>query len=251
MRRARLIDRLRYLGPASVSVGLLVACASRAPVQQPPEPILMAPDTIVLVDTVVQTAETRELQRRVAALDLQILEKDAQIAGLERRLEEAIREVVRSMARAQSLATRAEAAAALAEAEVAVQAMQGRDPAGATQARRMLALGQTEFTDRNYGGAVYLAAQVKDVARDPRAGAAPSVAQPGEVKFAVPVPLVVGTRSNVRDGPGINFTVVATLEKGAAVTGLAHAGEWVRIRDGQGRDGWIFRALLEGQPPSR
>lgn len=250
MLRARLIAPLRHVGLAGISVGLLVAC-SRAPVQQAPEPILMPPDTIVLVDTVVQMAEMRELQRRVAALDLQMLEKDAQIAGLQRRLEEAIREVVRSMARAQSLATRAEAAAALAEAEVAVQAMQGRDPAGATQARRMLALGQTEFTDRNYGGAVYLAAQVKDAARDPRAGAAPQAAQPGEVKFAVPVPLIVGTRSNVRDGPGTTFAVVATLEKGTAVTGLAYLEEWVRIRDADGREGWMFRALLEGQPPSR
>lgn len=179
------------------------------------------------------------------------MEREAQLEALERRLEETMREVVRSMARQQTLATRAEAASAMAEAEVALRALRTRGGPGGLpevqQAERYLALSTTEFNRDNFGGALYLANQGKAVASEGRArlvDVGGGELHPGEVRFAVPVPLETTARSNVREGPGTRFSVVFTVDAGARVTGQSHAEQWVRIVDGEGRAGWIHYGLV-------
>jgi uncharacterized protein YgiM (DUF1202 family) len=48
----------------------------------------------------------------------------------------------------------------------------------------------------------------------------------------------------VREGPGTNFDVAFSLDGGTALTGYAHADEWIRVTDENGRSGWIFRSLV-------
>ena len=55
------------------------------------------PDTVVVVDTV--EVPDRELAQRVATLQLQVLERTAQVADLQRQLDAARQEIVRAMAR--------------------------------------------------------------------------------------------------------------------------------------------------------
>ena len=99
---------------------LLVACAPSAP-PEPPEPVVVV-DTVNVVDTVqVEAAADAELQERVARLQLQLLERDAQIAVIQDQLTGAQQEVVRNMAKLQSQASRAEAASGMAEADIALQ----------------------------------------------------------------------------------------------------------------------------------
>jgi SH3-like domain-containing protein len=71
--------------------------------------------------------------------------------------------------------------------------------------------------------------------------------RPGEVTFAIPVPLRVVARGNVREGPGTGFSVAFTLDAGALVLGHSYANEWVRIVDDDGRAGWITRSLVSGR----
>jgi len=61
----------------------------------PPAP----PRALVVRDTA--------LEQRAARLELTVLEKEAEVAELQTRLDDARREVVRAMAKLQSLATRA------------------------------------------------------------------------------------------------------------------------------------------------
>lgn len=237
------------------SLTLLCACASKqAATSPPPAPVPSAGERAeapppVRVDTVI--LKDPELQRRVERLELNLLEKEAQIDELQATLDDTRQEVVRAMARLQTLATRAEAASGLAEAEVALQSL---GPSGgqqvapeAVQAKRLLDLGTAEFNKQNYGGALYLANQTKTVAAGAKGRLASgewATLRSGEVLFAVPLRLQTTGRANVREGPGANFRTLATLEAGTPVKGYSYADQWVHVRDESGTGGWISYSLL-------
>ena len=234
-----------------VAASALMGCAAQAAAPAPaPQP---APDTVRIVDTVrIEVEGDRSLVQRVPELQLQLLEKEAELAEVREQLEGAIREVVRSMARLQSLATRAEAASAMAEAEVAVQQLEtragGRSTGEYTQAKRLLDMSGAEFNRQNYGGSVYLANQAKSAAATARGRLAEAAgdAVPGETRFSVPLRLQVTARSNVREGPGTRFAALFALDRGASVMGHSYVDQWIRIVDGQGRRGWIYYNLVSG-----
>jgi uncharacterized coiled-coil protein SlyX len=228
----------------------LAACARGAPPQTSPAPDSTARPPAVR-ETV--TVRDRDQDRRIATLELRLLEKDAQLQALTGQVNDARQEVVRAMARLRSLATRAEAASGIAEAELAVQSLRSKaDRAGSelAQAQQLLDLSGTEFNSENYGGALYLANQAKTVAKEGEsrvAGAQDLTPRPGEVVFAVPVPLKVVSRANVREGPGTSFAVLFTLDPGALVLGHSYAADWVRVVDDGGHAGWITRNLVIGR----
>ncbi len=237
--------------PALVPVVLLAACSGGQP-KLAPEP---ARDSVIvqLPDTVRDTVVIRdpEQEQKIARLQVQLLERDAQVEELRARLDEARREVVRAMAKLQTLASRAEAASGMAEAEVALRSLKavaGQQAAPeVAQAGQLLQMGSAEFDKQNYGGALYLANQAKGLAgagRGRLAGGDRESLRPGEVLFAVPVPLQVQGRSNVRAGPGSGFKILFTLEAGASLTGYSSADAWVRVTDEGGRSGWVFYNLV-------
>jgi uncharacterized coiled-coil protein SlyX len=127
------------------------ACASKPEPAQSPAPRTRAP----------AAPPRSDLEKRVARLELSLMDREAQVEELQKRLEETRQEVVRAMAKLQTLASRAEAASGIAEAEVALQplkAVPGQTAAPeATQASRLLRESSSEFDKENYGGAVYLA----------------------------------------------------------------------------------------------
>src|SRR6188474_2713230 len=141
-------------------------------------------------------------ERRIASLELQVLEKSAQVDQLQAQLDEARREVVRSMARMNSVATRAEAASGIAEAELALQSMSG-NAAGTAAIRTLTEQSSAEFEKANYGGALYLANQAKSAALSAR-GAGAEIDQgslrPYERSLALPLQLETTTGANVRSG---------------------------------------------------
>ena len=119
-----------------------------------------------------------------------------------------------------------------------------------TDARALIAEGSNEFTAENYGGALYLATQARTLVRSAqsRLGAVGDRSlQAGETLFSIPVSLRTVSRSNVRGGPGMNFDVQFTLDPGVGVVGQSYTSQWVRVVDGQGREGWVFHTLLTAQ----
>jgi hypothetical protein len=235
---------------AAVSVG----CAQPAPAP-PPAPVVMVDTvTVTRVDTLrIETpaAADQELQDRVARLQIQLLERDVQLQELEDQLESTRLELVRNMARLQTQASRAEAASGMAEAEIALGTL--RRGAGQTslpeltQAEERFEQSSAEFSSENYGGALYLATQVRALVRSGQArlqGRGNGTLAAGETLFAVPVPLRTTGRSNVRAGPGTTFAVAFTLDPSTPVTGQSYTSQWVRIVDDQRREGWIFNTLV-------
>ncbi len=176
------------------------------------------------------------------------------VEDLQARLEDARRDVVRAMAKLRTLATRAEAASAMAEADVALQSLSrtGRDAQEIKQVRELMQQAAAEFGKQNYGGALYLANQAKTLlARSPRLdGADRGGKRPGEIAFVVPVDLQVTGPESVRDGPGTGFGVVFSVKSGAELTGRSYLGEWVRVSDEAGREGWIAHSRVERRTES-
>ena len=196
-------------------------------------------------------AARAEQDRRIARLELVLLERNAQVEELQARLDEAREAVVRAMAKLQTLASRAEAASGMAEAEVALQPLRHRSGMQSTpeaaQASRLLREASAEFNQENYGGALYLANQAKALAA---AGTGRLSARertsdrPGEKPFAIPIPLRAVGSGNVREGPATSAPIAFAVEGGDSLTGYSYVENWVRISDEMGRGGWIYRKLI-------
>ncbi len=221
-----------------------------APVQDPP-PVRV--DTVI-VEVEVAPPEMAQMERRIAVLQLQLLERDAQSRRMAEQLNETRLEVVRNMAKLQSQATRAEAASGVAEAEIALQALGGveggTDSREYAEARDLLTQSTEQFELGNFGGALYLATYARAAAANAQsriAGADGRELLSGESLFALPVRLATTSRSNVRSGPGLDFAVQFTLEAGTPLSGLSYSGEWVRVVDAEGRGGWIFSTLVDSR----
>ena len=222
-------------------VAISAACSQPKSAGRPPAPKVVR-ETVTVRDP--------DLDKRVARLELQVLSRDAQIEDLQQKLEDTRAEVVRAMAKLQSVASRAQAASSMAEAEVALQTMKaagGDDPPEEAQVTRLVRQAATEFDKQNYGGALYLANQAKNLVsayKGRLSVAGRESARPGETPFAVPIKLVTTTRGNVRGGPGTGFPIVFAADSGTTLTGFSYADEWIRISDDGGRGGWIFRTLV-------
>lgn len=222
---------------------LLAACA--------PKEVESAPATRPASRPTRPGPATADLERRIARLELSLMEKGAQVEELQTRLDNTRQEVVRAMAKLQTLATRAEAASGIAEAEVALQTLKTAPGQPSTpeeiQASRLLKESSAEFDKSNYGGALYLANQAKTLAgaaRERLAAGERGAQRPGETAFALPIRLVASGRGNVRAAPGTGSRIEFGVEPGEALTGYSYVDEWIRIGDDSGRGGWIFRSLV-------
>jgi uncharacterized coiled-coil protein SlyX len=218
---------------------LLEACAQPVRQEPPPTPRPAAEPQI-------QVVRDPELERQVTQLEIQLMERDALIESLNTRLDQALQEVVGTMRKLRSLATRAEAASAMAEADVALQSMgrSGRESPELKQAFRLMQQSSDEFKRSNYGGALYLAVQAKAVVRLHGLGGGVGKLRAGEVAFAAPVRLRASSRANLRAGPGMNFPVSFSTDSGSTLSGLSYLGEWIRVTNDAGNEGWIFGSLV-------
>ncbi|MFQ5988403.1 MAG: SH3 domain-containing protein [Candidatus Methylomirabilales bacterium] len=189
-------------------------------------------------------------ERNIAKLKLTLVEKETQIKELQQKYDDTVQEVVRAKAKLHSLESKAEAASTIAEAEIALKALRTAghtDGPEVIQAEHLLQMSAQEFKKHNYGGALYLASQAKglvNIGRGRLMGGEKIPMVSGEVLFALPLPLQVLAKSNVREGPGLDFEVLFTLEKGTRLFGHSHKDEWVRVKDKNGRDGWIYQTLV-------
>lgn len=233
----------------ALAAALLSSACSPAKPASAPTRVAPAPKAPRVVrDTL--TVKDPELERRVARLELRLLEKQAQVEDLQSRLEETRAEVVRAMAKLRTGASRAEAASGMAEAEVALQSLRSSAAPQAPEAAQVTKLvrqSATEFDKQNYGGALYLATQAKALASSYRGHVVEGShggSRPGESPFALPIRLRVASRGNIREGPGTGFAVAFAVEPGTVLTGLSYVDEWIHVNDESGRGGWIFRALV-------
>jgi uncharacterized protein YgiM (DUF1202 family) len=202
-----------------------------------------------------QTATNQELEGKLAALRLLLLEKDAKNRELDRKLDEAILEVVRTKAKLRSLESKAQAVSTLAEAEIALKALKadavGMDKdGGVLQAEGLLKASVAELNKENYGGALYLATQAKSIINEGRersTGRENTALAAGEVPFALPIPLRLVSSAKLREGPGLDYKALATLPASVRLVGHSYKGLWVRVSTEDRQSGWIYHNLIDGR----
>ncbi|HTK56118.1 MAG TPA: SH3 domain-containing protein [Gemmatimonadales bacterium] len=234
--------RIAVLLLAAVTVG----CAGKpaaAPAPAPaPQIVRTPPETVVVRDP--------ETAAELGRVKVQLLERTARIADLERRLNESTTEVVRAMARLRTLATRAEAASAIAEAEVTLQQLRGRAGAQAppevAQTEATLRSASQAFDAENFGGAVYLATQAKRIATTGRGRLADvgGTARATERAFAIPVPLTTTSTANLRTAPSGGSSVVSTVPAGTALTAYSYEQDWLKVATADGVSAWVHQSVV-------
>jgi hypothetical protein len=236
-----------------------------APVATGPDPAVLetlSEDNQRLQETV--AAQERQLSEKdalIGRLQLQLLERDAryraiegQISSQQDRLDEAVVEVVRTKAKLRSIESRAEAASSIAEAEIALKGLKDRmeaievNPGDDVQkAEALVRMSTSEFKKENYGGALYLAGQAQSQIRAIESRLVrpeDQSAVPGEVLFALPLPLKVVKRSNLRQGPSLQAKIERTLDTDEPIIGYSYKEEWIRVQTEDGIRGWIFQTLV-------
>ncbi len=200
-------------------------------------------------------AEIRALRAENAQKGLLLAEQDSMIEDLHdllelrrRQLDDAIQEVVRAKATQRSVESQAEAAAQMAETEMALETfrtkLDGRTSPELTDAERQLELSSKEYEAQNFGGALYLAFQAKaKISEGTRK--LEEQTEVGSSYLESPQTYTLNARSNLRRGPGLQFSVIDILDKGATVTGDTLKGSWVRVEREDGTRGWIHEELLD------
>jgi len=193
-------------------------------------------------------------EARLAKLQAQLDERDAQVQSLSKKLAETIQETVRSKARLRSQENKADAASSLAEAEVALKTLQDA-PGGAekrpevAQANSLMAMGADELKKENYSGSLYLTNQVKALVKDIQEktqGREQLSLADGETLFALPLPLKSLAGGKAREQPAADAAVAWSVERGAPLTAYSSKGLWVHVKGEGERWGWVFYNLIIG-----
>ncbi|MEK7293881.1 MAG: hypothetical protein AAB049_02780, partial [Nitrospirota bacterium] len=114
---------------------------------------------------------TPEMDERLAEPLLSLLEREAQIQQLDKKLDEAIQETVRSKAKLTGQESRAEAASNLAEAEVALNTLKGsikglEKRPDYIHLALLMKTSTEELKKENYGGSLFLTNQIKAQMRE-------------------------------------------------------------------------------------
>ena len=225
-----------------------LGCAAK-PQPATPAPAPAPTPVAATVETV--TVRDPDMAQELGRTKVLLLERNAKIADMERRLNEATTEVVRAMARLRTLATRAEAASAIAEAEVTLQQLRGpaggQAPPEVAQADAALKSASQAFDAENYGGAVYLATQAKRYATTGRGRIAETsglATRPNEHPFALPVPLTTTSTAKLRGAPTGGAPVIATVPSGTALTAYSYEQDWLKVSTADGKSAWVHQSLV-------
>jgi len=246
--------------------GCLQQPVQPAPVECPPCPTARLTDLTsrnrqLEAELAARTMEENALNRRIADLEIALLQSTAQVNDLERRvgsqqeqLDDTITEVVRTKSKLRSIESKAEAASTIAEAEIAVRSIQNRNESedreaseALEKAQRLLEQSTVEFKAGNYGGALYLAVQSKSQANTGESRPQSKklrAAQDGETAFDQILPLTLTKNTNLRAGPDLNQRVLATLKRGTAVVGYGFKENWIRVETDAGMIGWVHQSLV-------
>jgi hypothetical protein len=216
---------------------------------QPPPP---PPQTTVACDE--QEGEILRLQQALAEKEAEVRRLQTQQNVQAKVLKETVGEAARAEVKLRRLATQAGAASQLAEAEVALQAARathtGRAATQLMQAENILNAGSAAFAQGDYGAAVEFATQAQEIIGMVTGGRR-NTQTAVEMPFQVPVALRTRNASNLRAQPWRAATVLTVLPQDTPVQAYAYRGDWLRVRTGDGREGWVHGSLLEAPGAAR
>jgi predicted RNase H-like nuclease (RuvC/YqgF family) len=200
------------------------------------------------------------LRQDNASLSQEVKGKERELASLEERyaaleidLASTVDEVLRSKASFRGVENRALATSRIAEARVLLQAVRrSRQKDVAERVRRaeeFLKRADQALTEKNYGGALYLAERAGELVRQvstmeeyrSRAGNGSSelipIVPPRELEVVVSV-------ANLRRGPGLDEPRETSAKQGTRLTAVARVGSWYEVQTVSGDRAWIHQSVV-------
>ncbi|OQX08931.1 MAG: hypothetical protein BWK76_22930 [Desulfobulbaceae bacterium A2] len=195
-------------------------------------------------------AQLAENKAVAARLQMELVEKQLRIARLKSAQEGLTQEVAQPPVRFSVPSTKVEAVTFLAEVstEIATVRETLHDEGGQLVSRveRLLADSRTELEQGNYDPACSLAAQALELVRTQRLkNALQRKEQVGVyADFIMPLRLELAKRSNFRKKPSLRGEILDTLDQGTLVTAGGYQGSWIKVGTADGRNGWVYSALL-------
>ena len=197
------------------------------------------------------TADLASSLSASAELQLELVEKEAEIAQLKRVKGHQDPKEVGPALRVPPPGNKVEAIIYLAEVETEVSALRGaagdEDKPAFLEADRLLTKGKDELAKDNIDKASILAAEAMALVKSPPAepAAIPAVAPAVYTEFVCPVQLELAKRSNIRQKPGLRGKIIDTFDLGTAVTAIGYTGKWIKVILTDGTEGWVYHILLK------
>ena len=192
-----------------------------------------------------------EHKRTCARLQLELVERQAEIDKAGAVREKIERKVESPRARILTAGSRAEAVTCLAEVEIEANAT---DKSSLTDTGRkniaqvgdLLDQGRAALDQDRYDRACALAYQALALIDELRFQSAPvhRAKASAFTDFLAPVQLQTVKKSNIRSRPSIYSRILETLAAGSAITGHGFRGGWVKVTTASGKTGWIHYPLL-------
>jgi len=65
-----------------------------------------------------------------------------------------------------------------------------------------------------------------------------------EYRYKIPLKLKTNARSNLRQGPGLNYEILTIIERNETLIGLSTQDRWIRVQTENGQNGWIYYQLV-------
>lgn len=198
-------------------------------------------------------AKFEEHKQLNARLQMNLLDKHAEVNKLMLKNEQLVRVFVRNKVKLRNRGNKVEAVRLLAEVTTVIDTARANDPGGSwdevlDRAEQFLVEGKAEIDKGNLENFFYLASkafeQVQKIELENRE-VGHKIDEP-EIIFLVPLSMKLLLTSNVRKGPSIDAGVEFVLEAGSLVTAIGYKGMWVKVKSSEGIGGWVYYSLLSG-----
>jgi len=139
--------------------------------------------------------------------------------------------------------TRTQAVSMLAEARIEVDRAARRAPWRAddtAEARAKLAEAERQLAADHFGSAIFFVSRASRIAST-------LLAEADRVEATPDVRYLRGDRVNLRAAPALDGAVLAVLRGGAPLFPEGRDGDWMLVRTGAGRVGWVHESLVEAR----
>lgn len=198
-------------------------------------------------------AQLLKQKQITAQLQLNLLEKYAEINKLTLKNERLVREFVRNKTKLQNRGNKVESVRLIAEVTAVINTVKENQPDTKKnemlqRAEQYMAESKIEIDQGNYEGASYLASQALEQIQviQLEIGSKTQEEENPLVNFLAPLDMSVLENSNLRESPSLKAKVRSVLKAGSPVTAIGYKGEWVLVEIGEQVKGWLYYSLLSG-----
>jgi hypothetical protein len=230
----------------SILLGLMVTISGCSLTNEAEKNALQEKNMLLSAELATQSSLTAKLQ-------MQLLEKNAEINKLASTQQDVVRKMkeARSKRRMRGPTNKAEVVAFLAEVttdiDSAREATSNKGQQHAlTKAEQILSQGKAELEQGDFDKAYSLADQALELIQTMQLKIVPSRKPPQGPFTALLAPLSVqlSKQSNMRKRPDVHAQILHVLAPGTTVTATGYQGQWVKVTIKDHHSGWIHYSLL-------